>query len=167
MRSLDKKTVVVGLSVAIGLLLAGLAGVAYMTRSSSVDALAEQQSQLEMLCGQLESAGHQSASTPTSAPMRWQLHRGPEVVTTMQTVQKLGDAAGVAFDGLKALRSADSGKQSFSIAGHGTPVSVCAFLAAVEQNDRLMIVETGRLVPAGGDQVAFELGLATYHAGGQ
>lgn len=167
MGSLEKKTVVVGLSVTIGLLLVGMAGVAYMTRSSTVNALSEQESQLKMLREQLAVAGEQASFTPAAADRQWKLHSGPEVVITMQTVQKLGDAAGVAFDGLKALRSADSGKQSFAIAGHGTPDDVCAFLASVEQNNRLMIVETGRMVPAGGDQVAFEFGLATYHAGGR
>jgi hypothetical protein len=167
MRSLDKKTVAVGLSVTIGLLLVGLAGVVYMTKSSTINALSEQESQLLMLREQLAGAGDQASFTPAAANKRWELHSGPEVVLTMQAVQKLGDAAGVEFVGLKALRSADSGKQSFAIAGHGTPDDVCAFLASVEQNDRLMIVETGRMVPAGGDQVAFEFGLATYHAGGQ
>lgn len=166
MASLDKKTVVVGCFVAIGLLFAGTAGVASWRRSSAADALAEERSRVEQLQRQLEETTKQAAAPMVETATRWQLQPGPEVVATMQTVQMLGDQAGVVFSSLKALRSADHGRQSFTAAGRGRPDSVCAFLASIEQHDRLMIVETGRLVPAGGGDIGFEIGLATYHGGG-
>jgi len=169
MGTLDKNTVVVGASVVIGLVLAGMAGVTYSARASTIDALSEQQLHLNMLQEQLASARSQPRPAPAPVPLqrRWQLGDGPEIVATMQAVQTLGDAVGVTFEGLKAMRSADNGKQSFSLSGYGTPSEVCAFVAAVEQDDRLMVVETGRLFAGGDDQVAFEIGLATYHQGGQ
>jgi dienelactone hydrolase len=89
-----------------------------------------------------------------------------DVAATMQVIQGLGDAAGVAFDNITAAQSNTAGKQSFSIMGHGLPQQVCSFVAAIEQSPRLLVIETGRCMPGGGDQLAFELGLATYHQGG-
>ena len=81
-------------------------------------------------------------------------------------VNALGIEARVTFDAIKASTSNVAGKQSFQLSGHGTPQQVCEFLAAIEKHDRLIIVESGRLTPGGGELVAFDLGLATYHRGG-
>jgi len=163
----DKKMVIVIVAVAIGVVQLGLAGVAGLIRKGTIEDLSVQEGQLEMLRQQLSRASEQPGALDVRAAERWHLHDGPGVVTTMQQVQKLGDATGIAFDGLKAMLSADNGKQAFVVTGHGEPSKVCSFMAAIEQDDRLMIIETGRLLPAGGGQMAFEFGLATYYAGAQ
>ena len=93
-----------------------------------------------------------------------QLLAGPEVVETLQALQVLGDDAGVVFDEMKALTGADPGKQSFSISGRGTPEAVGSFLVGIECSDRLMIVETGKVASAAGEQLPFAFGVATYHS---
>ncbi|MFY9344414.1 MAG: hypothetical protein WAT39_18115 [Planctomycetota bacterium] len=101
-------------------------------------------------------------------PSRWRLLEGPDVAGTMQSLQGIGDATGVTFDGIKAAQSTTPGRQSFQLNLRGTPVQVCTFLAAVEQHERLLVIETGRVMPGGGEQLALEIGVATYHqAGGQ
>lgn len=164
MSTVDQKTVAVVAVIVTGLLLAGAAGVAYFSKQSVADEIQSQQAELETLQQQLESTKQAEVENATKGSAgRCQLLAGPEVVITMQKVQSLADAAGISIDGLKAIRSAESGKQSFALSGHGQPRVVCDFLAAIEVDDRLMIVETGRLLPAGEKNVAFELGLATYH----
>jgi hypothetical protein len=168
MRAFEKKAVVVVTTIMLAASQIGLAGVAFYAKQSTVTSLASEREQLRMLQDQLAQEVPQPGPAAEVRPVaRWQLLTGPDVVATMQELQRLGDEAGVVFDGQKAMRSADGGKQSFLIAGHGKPSDVCGFVAAVEQTDRLMIVETGRLLPGGGDQVAFELGVATYHEGGK
>lgn len=168
MRSWDRKSVIVGAVIAIGVVFLGSAGVAYFSKQSIADEIQGHESKLEMLRLQLELTKQADAERQAEQPSaRWQLCDGPEVVQTMQTVQSLADDSIVTVDGLQAKRSAETGRQSFTLAGHGDPAAVCGFLAGVEQDDRLMIVETGRFLPAGGGQVAFELGLATYYEAGK
>ena len=70
------------------------------------------------------------------------------------------------FDSAKASPSATRGKQTFVVSGNGLPEQVCAFAAALEKSERLMIVENGRLSPATGDKISFEFGIATFQRGG-
>ena len=81
-------------------------------------------------------------------------------------VNELGVDARITFDVIKASASNTPGKQAFQVAGRGAPQNVCEFLAAVERNERLMIVESGRFTPGDEKEVAFELAIATYHRGG-
>jgi hypothetical protein len=87
-----------------------------------------------------------------------------DVVVTLQVVQGLGDSAGVVFDSLKAVRGGTVGRQDFTVAGRGTPEQVCQLLASIERQERLLVVESGRIVPTGTPQVSFEFGIAVYHA---
>ncbi len=43
---------------------------------------------------------------------------------------------------------------------------MASFLVAVEAGDRLVVIESGRVMPGGDDELYFELGFATYHRGG-
>lgn len=95
----------------------------------------------------------------------WRLLDGPQVVETLQALQVLDEAAGVTIDSLKALVSDDRGKQSFQLIGRGTPDAVCTLLRRIEGAPRLMIVESGKFAPFSEREVAFELGVATYHGG--
>ena len=163
----DKQTAVVCMALIVAIVPMALAGVAFLSRQAALEELTNQEHQLRVLQDQLELAAQQPAEPPKVASSKWRLTSGPEVVATMQRLQQLGDANGVTLDGLKAMRSADHGRQSFSVAGHAPPRSVCALIAAIEQDDRLMIIETGRLLPADGEHIAFEFGVATYYSGEQ
>lgn len=163
----DKTTAVVWVVQVVAIAMVGLAGIAFLSRESARKELVNQEQQLQMLQQQLELAALQPMEPPKVVSRKWRLTTGPEVVATMQELQQLGDANGVTFDGLKAMRSADRGRQSFAVTGHAPPHNVCALIAAIEQDDRLMIIETGRLLPAGGEHIAFEFGVATYYSGEQ
>lgn len=168
MKNLDRKTMFVVAVICVGAAIVGTAGFAYLSRHAIGDDIHTAQSKLESLQRQLELTKRADAEREVEQPSkRWQLTEGPEVVPTMQTVQSLADEFAVHVDELQAKRSAEVGRQTFSLAGHGDPTAVCAFLASIEQDDRLMIVETGRFLPAGDGHVAFELGLATYYGGGK
>ncbi len=79
---------------------------------------------------------------------------------------KLGDNTGVMFASAKASPSSTKGKQSYLVTGTGLPEQVCAFAAAVETSDRLLVIENGRLLPAVGDKIGFEFGISTFQRGG-
>jgi hypothetical protein len=87
-----------------------------------------------------------------------------DVVVTLQVVQGLGDSAGdrevLAADGASThgLEAVEDH------AGRGTPEQVCQLLASIERQERLLVVESGRIVPTGTPQVSFEFGIAVYHA---
>ena len=155
--------VVVGLTV----VQAGAAGLAHFWCAATATQLAAEQGQLLTVQQQL---GAQAAPQVEVAPVmdtkpRWQLLDGPDVAATLETINQLGTEAKVTFGSIKAAQSNTVGKQSFQVSGWGTPAQVCWFLAAVEHGGRLVIVESGRIVPGGDEQISFELGLATYHGG--
>ncbi|MCK5942758.1 MAG: hypothetical protein KAI24_12350 [Planctomycetes bacterium] len=143
------------------------AGVAFWTSRSEQRHLAEQRALLQQLERDHEAAvAREQQRRVRKGAERWQLLDGPDVVVTLQHLQAIGDRVGVAFEAQRAIKAADQGKQSFLVSGHGTPQQVTRFVAEIERHDRLMIIETGKVQPAGGPLVAFEFGLATYHRGG-
>jgi hypothetical protein len=147
------------------------AGIAWYGREQAEAELEAERQRLVELERQIAREQPQVGSSETpivlaGAPQGPALLTGADVAATMQVLQGLGDAAGIAFDNITAAQSNTAGKQSFSIMGHGLPQQVCSFVAAIEQSPRLLVIETGRCMPGGGDQLAFELGLATYHQGG-
>ena len=73
MATLDKKTVVVGCFFAVGLLVAGVAGVAHWSRATQADSLAERQAHAVELRQQIEDAAGVSAAPMAEASTRWQL----------------------------------------------------------------------------------------------
>jgi hypothetical protein len=103
---------------------------------------------------------------PRPAPAPFALLDAPDVAGTLQRLQAIGDGDGVTFDGVKAAPSTAGGRQPFQLTVRGTPRQVCSFLATLEQHDRLLVVESGRVAPAPGDTLAVELGVATFHRGG-
>jgi len=164
MSSFDRKTVVLVATVVTGLLLVGAAGVASFARHLIGDEIQGRETELKQLQKQHELTKQADAERELEQPSKaWHLNAGPEVVITMQAVQSIADETGIAIDGLKAMKSSEAGRQAFALSGHGKPSTLCDFLAAIEQDGRLMILETGRLLPAGEDRIAFALGLATYY----
>lgn len=97
---------------------------------------------------------------------RWRLLEGAEVAVTLERLGELGDDAGVVIDVIKPVPSNQVGRQTFQLAGRGRPALVCEFLAAIEDQDRLVLIENGRFGPGDGEEIAFELGLATYDVRG-
>lgn len=141
------------------------AGVAWFARSAAEHRLAEQDRRNADLRFELARATARPAPQPAE-PSRWTLLDQPDVAGTMQAIQDVADAVGVALDEVKATPARVSGRQSFQLSGQGTPHQVCSLLAAFEQHDRLLVVESGGLQPGGAGRVHFELGVATYHRGG-
>jgi len=168
MNRIDKRVVLVVLVALAFVGQAALAGVAYYVREQKELDVEQRLEQLRELREEQELRQRMLpfVDVDASSP-RWQLMRGPDVVGTLQALQQLGDDAGITFDSQTATRAANEGKQPFRIVGHGTPEQVCTFVAGVEEHDRLMIVETGRLMAGGEGEVAFEFGVATYHGGGR
>lgn len=163
---MDKRVMV---TLVIGLLTLGQMGAAgvafFMKKQTTTDVDAERQ---RVIAAETELTRDVPVETPAvAAPKsRWQLLEEPDVAGTMQVLQSVGDATHVVFDRVKASQSSTAGKQSFQILGRGSAVEVCEFLAAIEQHERLIVIESGRLTPSGEEAIAFDLGLATYHARG-
>jgi len=145
---------------------AGLAGVAFYGRRATELELRSERDRASATARQVEQSQDRQLETVPKVPSRWRLQEAVDVSGTLQLIQALGDAAGVEFASLKAAQSSTVGRQSFQIAGGGTPEQVSAFLGDIEQNARLIVIESGRLLPGAGITITFELGLATYHTGG-
>ncbi len=164
---LTRRGLVVLAILSVTLLQGGAAGVAHWWRVDSEKALRAEQEALADAQRRSTARGEQEQpKDPEPVGPTWSLLEGPDVAATLQRVNELGVEAGVTFDLIKASASKTPGKQAFEVAGRGKPGSVCGFLAAVEQNDRLMIVESGRFTPGDEEEVAFQLAIATYHRGG-
>jgi hypothetical protein len=103
------------------------------------------------------------AVEPAGSP--WRLHEAPDVAGVMQWLQGAGDATGVAIDAIKAVPDATAGRQSFTVVGQGAPHQVCAWLAAIERRERLVVVESGRVTAGDPGRVVVELAIAAWHAG--
>lgn len=168
--------VVVGVLVAV----AGTAGLARMLRAGAErqlradsERLVELQVELEEQTARAERAsqatdgdGDGDGDASGGVPEDYVLTARADVVHTLQQLQALGDAAGIVIDGERALLATDAGRQPFVLTGSGSLRQLATFLAAIETHRDLMVVESGRLLPAGPDRVAFELGIATWHEGG-
>lgn len=145
---------------------AAFAGIARLLRSGAEAELAQRDRENAELQFQYVRAADPSMRTEVPAPARWQLASEADVAGTMQLVQELADAAGVVVDDLKAAPGGGPGKQTFQFVGRGAPRNVCSFLAAVEQHDRLLVVESGRAAAASSTLLGVEVAIATYHRGG-
>ncbi len=160
------KKVLVMVVVSATVLQAGLAGAMFYGRRMTELELRNERERAAATARLVAQAKERALETVPKEPSRWHLQEAIDVSGTLQLIQALGDAAGVEFASVKASQSSTAGRQSFQITGIGTPAQVCAFLGDVEQDGRLIIIESGRLLPGAGVTISFELGLATYHAGG-
>ena len=169
MSRFDTKKVVVFLVVFATVVQLALAAVAFMWHRQEADKVAASNLSLQEARDRLAEIVNREepAAKPVANQRTWRLLTGADVVPTLQRLQQLGDAAGVTLDSQKALRATSEGKQPFALLGRGSPAQVCAFAAAIEQDPRLMVVETGRLLPLSDEHIAFEFGVATYHRGGK
>lgn len=165
MSRIDNKFVVVAAIVLGTVCLVGLAGVAFFGRRSVESRLEAEHSRADALAARRAEL-EQRAAVKKPEPGRWQLLADADVSGTLQVVQAAADAAGVVCGSLKATQSNSPGRQSFTLSGHGTPDQLCTFLAGLEQHVRLVVVETGKVVPFSGEEIGFDLGLSTFHTGG-
>lgn len=120
-----------------------------------------------------DSVRAQLAAMPTAplvesapAPSRWQLPAANDVAVTMQALQLLADTAGVTLEGLKALPATAAGRQQFALTVAGTPTRVVAFVVALEEQDRLLVIENGRVGAGGAEQILADLTVVAWHHGG-
>lgn len=155
-------------ALAAGVVVAALAfaGVARLQRTSAERQLEHERARLAEQLARAEKIEQQPAPQAETLPPRCRLLDGAEVATTLQVVQTLVDACGVTLVSAKATPSPTGGRQTFLLAGRARPEQLCELLASIERHERLMVVETGRLVPGDAAQVEFELGLATWHRDG-
>lgn len=165
MMAFQRERLVVLVVALLALAQAAFAGIARLLRSGSEAELAQRDRENAELQFQYVRAADPSMQSEAPVPVRWQLASEADVAGTMQLVQELADAAGVVVDDLKAVPGGGPGKQSFQFAGRAAPRNVCAFLAAVEQNDRLLVVESGRTAAASATVLGVEVAIATYHRG--
>lgn len=163
----QQRSVVAALVVWLTVLQGAAAGLAWFLRQRTNQELRTQSSTNEELQRELAQARPVPVVETRMAAPKWRLPESSDVAGTMQLVQAIGDAAKVAFDDIKAVPSNTVGKQPFQVVVRGTARQVTTFLAAIEQNSRLLVIENGRFLAGGDDGVVAELGIATYHLGGR
>jgi hypothetical protein len=114
------------------------------------------------------------ASTTAAAPAvesasgRWQLPDEPDATGTLSVLTRLADETHVALTGLKALPTESQERVSFTVEGAGDPAAVCGFIAGVENEPRVLVVEQGtvRAADSGDGAVKFQLRVSAWHARG-
>ena len=153
---------------ALGVAAAALtfAGIAHVQRSGCEAEPERERARLTTQLARAEQALTLPAPLAETTARQWCLLDSAEVATTLQVVQTLVDASGVTLLSAKATPSSSGGRQTFLLTGRARPQQLCELLASIERHDRLMVVETGRVVPGDEAQVDFELGLATWHRDG-
>lgn len=151
---------------ALCLLQVASAGVVAFGCRRCADEVAAESSRNAALTATIESLRKELADWSAPEPSRWHLAVAADVSATLQALQAAGDQAGVEFSSLKAALATTPGKQTFQVVGRGQPSQLCAWLRQIEQQDRVLVIESGRLIPAGTDAIGFEFGIALYHAGG-
>jgi hypothetical protein len=163
MSRIDRRVVVAALVIVTAAAQAGLAGVAYRARCRAGEELAAARKHLGQSAARLRAIQAQPLEPESSGASRWRLAVEPDVSRTLQVLQGIGDAHGVELDTLEVLRSKAAEKCSFRIAGAAAPALVCALLAAIEDLEDVVVVETGRIHPGPDGEIAFDFGLATFH----
>lgn len=160
------KRVVVPVVVAIATLgQIGLAGVALSSRVATEREVEQERRTTAVYAAQL-TALQNGPTAPLPAAKHTTLLASPDVAGTLRVLQTIADDVGVELTAVRALPSATPGRQAFTIAGKGTPERVCALFAAIEQHERLMVIENGKVAPGGEIDITFEVGLSTHYSGG-
>ena len=161
---IDKKSMLLVVAVLVCFVQAGFAGVMFFARGTVERELNSDKSNLQLL--ENRSAKIEAELPPPSKPVpesRPKLLAGPDIVGSLQVIQRLGDDAGVTFERQQAEPQSEIGRQRFTVEGRGRPDQVCAFVAGVEQCERLLVVENGRLMPADDFELKFEIVLVTFY----
>ena len=161
---IDRRRIVASIVVSAAAVQIAFAAIAFVARGSTESDLAAARDRHDDLVERIELAESERVATASAHSDRWQLADAPDVSATLRLVQELGDAAAVELTSLAATKSTTEGRQSFRITGTASPAAVCTFLRSVEQSDRLVVVESGRVLPGSETAVIFDLDLATYHA---
>lgn len=166
MRRIDRKWLLTGLVLVTTVAPLVFAGVLHVRRTHTAGELARERQLIADYAQRLEDAQWQQRVPVDEKAQQWSLLASNEVTATLQELQSLVDASGVELQAAKAAPSVNAGRQMFLLAGSGRPEQVCALLAGIERCARLIVVENGHVTPRSEGEVDFELGLATYHRGG-
>ncbi|MFO1078646.1 MAG: hypothetical protein U1E73_13055 [Planctomycetota bacterium] len=169
MSGTDLRKLVAGVVVGAAVLQIAFAGVAWYARRAAERSADDERARVSGMEARIEElAQERAAVAATPQPVaRWRIADTADVSGTLQAVQEAGDLAGIELTSLRAEQSKTAGRQTFMIAGTGAPTNICAFVAALEQRDNLIVVESGCVLPATDHTIAFELGLATHYAVGR
>lgn len=143
---------------AVALAFAGLSTVLCLRAEGAVD---DERAAIVDLTDRVEELGGPVA--PAAAGAATRLRAGPEVAGTLREIAAMAEAAGAALGEVRQEPSTIAGKQAFLVKGQGSVASVCALLAAIERNEQLMLVETGRVDADDSEEARFEFAIATYH----
>lgn len=155
--------VVVGIATVAQL---GLAGIAWWSRRSTEEERNAERVTAANYAAQLATAQTPSAGAAAGRTPHPTLLASPDVAGTLRALQTIGDEVGITLVSLKAAQSTTVGRQTFVLSGRGTPDQLCAFVAGIEQSERLVVVEGGKVAPGSDQEVNFEMGLSTHHVGG-
>jgi hypothetical protein len=163
---MSKAGILIAATTVLLLAQATAAGVAFWLREESARELAAAAAHAAELRRRAAEPPPVPAVESAAPGSRWRLHDGNDVPAVMQLLEAICDGEGVAVEGIKAVTTNAPGRQSFVLAVRGAPEAVCALLAALEQHERLLVVENGRVRPGADGTIAAELGIAASFCGG-
>lgn len=167
MNILDKKSLGLLVVTLATIAQAGLAGVAFLARKRAEQDVQAERGLTASYAAQLTTATTNAVVEPTRAAVPHAvLQTSADVAGTLRAIQTVSDQVGVTLTTAKAAPSNTPGRQTFVITGRGKPEQVCSFVAGIEQHERLIVIENGKVMPGTADEVSFELGLSTHHTGG-
>lgn len=140
------------------------AAIAWTGAHRAESRLAGEQAMLEAL---RETFAERSATVGNASPtlprtQHWELPQDPEVTGTMQALELAALTAAVRYESVRALPATTAGRQSFQVAGTAGPTALAVLLAAIETDARLLVPEKVLVLPDG-EQLAFEVTVATFH----
>ena len=167
MNILDKKSLVLLVATLATIAQAGLAGVAFLARRTAEQDVKTERGLTANYAAQLLTSTVNAVVEPSRpAVPHAVLQTSADVAGTLRAIQTVSDQVGVTLATAKASPSNTPGRQTFVITGRGTPEQVCSFVAGIEQHERLIVIENGKVLPGTADEMNFELGLSTHHTGG-
>lgn len=159
---LQAKTVLTGAVLVATAVVLGAAGSVRWLRVAAEqdeDALAESIAAQELFAAEIASAA------PAAETARVVMHLGaePRVTETLETLHGLAEAAQVVLIACGPSKTSERGRIEFAVSGHAPGRALCAFLAGVEQNERLFAISAARFRPASPGRIGFELTVAAFH----
>lgn len=109
------------------------------------------------------------ASLPTGAEAagRWRLPAVADVTETLQALEAHAEDCHVELTGLEARPGTDDNRVRFLIRGRASPVALCSMMASIEQNARLLVVDSGSVSADDGASVTFALTVSAWCGGGE
>ncbi|GAB4146734.1 MAG: hypothetical protein Fur0037_14830 [Planctomycetota bacterium] len=115
---------------------------------------------------QADASARRAAPVAETKDLVQEIPEEPDVPAVLQAIAAHAQDCGVELSALGVKPCTDEGRVQFRVAGSAEIASLCAFLAAIERNPRILVVDGGSVEAADAGRVRFDAAVSAWHGGG-